>query len=211
MLKSVDTETNASQLYKELEALCAAEGFNLTKWSSNNRAVLAHIPEGEMAKGVKDLNLDLDLEDLPLERALGVPWSTEDDVFKFHVTLKEQPCTKRGILSIVSSMYDPLGFPAPVTFPAKHLLQELCRLNFSWDEDIPNTHAQSWKRWLQGLEALTNFNIVRSFKPKKFGKVEHVRLHHFCDTSEVNNKLVNSQEQVHLKFVMGKSRVAPLK
>ncbi|TWW55967.1 hypothetical protein D4764_09G0010170 [Takifugu flavidus] len=75
LLKSVDTETNAIQLYKELKALCAAGGFNLTKWSSNSRAVRAHIPEGEMAKGVKDL----DLEDLPLERALGVHWSAEDD------------------------------------------------------------------------------------------------------------------------------------
>lgn len=97
-----------------------------------------------MEKGVKDL----DLEDLPLERALGVHWCAEDDVFTFQVTLKEQPCPRQGILSIVSSMYDPLGFLAPVTFPAKHLLQELCRLNLSWDEDIRNTHTQSWKRWL---------------------------------------------------------------
>ncbi|XP_049329531.1 uncharacterized protein LOC125794101 [Astyanax mexicanus] len=215
LLKSVDTEANAIQLYKELKALCAAGGFNLTKWSSNSRAVLAHIPECEMAKEVKDL--DLDLEDLPIERALGVHWSAENDVFKFHVAPKEQPCTRRGILSTVSSMYDPLGFLAPVTFPAKHLLQELCRLNLSWDEDIPNTLMQSWKLWLQSLETLTDFNITRSFKPKTFGKVEHAQLHHFCDASEVGYgmvtylRLVNSQEQVHVKFVMGKSRVAPLK
>ncbi|XP_061128573.1 uncharacterized protein LOC133150206 [Syngnathus typhle] len=94
---SVDTETDAIQLCKELKAMCAAGGFNLTKWSSNSRNVLVHIPECERAKGVKDL--DLDLDDLPLERTLGVHWSAEDDVFKFHVALKEQPCTRRGILS----------------------------------------------------------------------------------------------------------------
>lgn len=114
-------------------------------------------------------------------------WSGED-VFKFHVTLKEQPCTRQGSLSVVSSMYDLLGFLAPVTFPAKHLLQELCRLNLSWDKDIPNTRAQSWKRWLQALEALTNFNIARSFKSKKFGKVEYAQLNHFCDASKVGRK-----------------------
>lgn len=118
---------------------------------------------------------------------------------------------------MVSSMYDPLGFLAPVTFPAKHLLQELCRLNLSWDEDIPNTHAQSWKPWLQGLETLADFNITRSFKAKKFGKVELAQLHYFCDASEVGYgmvtylRLVNGQEQAHVKFVMGKSRVAPLR
>lgn len=36
LLKSVDTGTNSIQLYKELMALCAAGGFNLTKWSSNS-------------------------------------------------------------------------------------------------------------------------------------------------------------------------------
>ncbi|XP_061159982.1 uncharacterized protein LOC133170834 [Syngnathus typhle] len=215
LLKSVDTETDAIQLCKELKALCAAGGFNLTKWSSNSRNVLVHIPECERAKGVKDL--DLDLDDLPLERTFGVHWSAEDDVFKFHVALKEQPCTRRGILSTVSSIYDPLGFLAPVTFPAKHLLQELCKLNLTWDEDIPNTHAQSWKRWLHSLRTLTAFNITRSFKPKNFGKVEHAQLHHFCDASEVGYgmvtylRLVSSKEQVHVKFVIGKSRVAPLK
>lgn len=179
-----------------MKALCAAGGFNLNKWSSNSRGVVAQIPEGEMAKGVKDL----DLEDLPLERALGVHWSAEDDVFKFHMTLKEQPCTRQGILSMASSTHYPLGFLARVTFPAKHLLQELGRLNLSWDRDIPNTHTQSRNRWLQGLEALTNVTIVRSFKPKKFGKVDQAQLHHFCDASEVRYgtvtylTLVNSQE-----------------
>lgn len=82
-------------------------------------------------------------------------------------------------------MYDPLGFLDPVAFPAKHLLHELCRLNVSWDEGI--------------------------------GKVEHAHLKPFCNASEVGYgivtymRLVNSQEQVHVKFVMGKSRVAPLK
>ncbi|KAL7843912.1 hypothetical protein SRHO_G00224510 [Serrasalmus rhombeus] len=215
LLKAVDTEAHAIHLYQELKSLCAVGGFNLTKWSSNSRAVLAHIPELEKAKRVKDL--DLDLEDLPLDRALGVHWCAEEDIFKFHVFPKEQPCTRRGILSMVSSMYDPLGFLAPVTFSAKHLLQELCRLNLSWDQDIPNAHTQSWKRWLHGLGTLINFNITHCFKPKHFGAVKRAQLHHFCDASEAGYgtvtylRLVNNQDEVHIALVMGKSRVAPLK
>ncbi|KAL7877734.1 hypothetical protein SRHO_G00043770 [Serrasalmus rhombeus] len=98
LLKAVDTEAHAIHLYQELKSLCAVGGFNLTKWSSNSRAVLAHIPELEKAKGVKDL--DLDLEDLPLDRALCVHWCAEEDIFKFHVFPKEQPCTRQGILSM---------------------------------------------------------------------------------------------------------------
>jgi hypothetical protein len=35
--------------------------------------------------------------------------------------------TCRGILSDVSSMYDPLGFAAPFILLAKRLLQQLCK------------------------------------------------------------------------------------
>ncbi|KAI2645449.1 Pro-Pol polyprotein [Labeo rohita] len=215
LLKSVSTPAHAIRLYQELKALCATGGFNLTKWSSNSREVLAHIPEPERAKEMKDL--DLDLEDLPVERALGVQWCAEEDVFKFHVSLKDQPCTRRGILSMVSSMYDPLGFLAPLTFPAKQILQELCRLKLGWDEVIPDTHAQSWKQWRHGLKTLIDFNITRCFKPKNFGNLECAKMHHFCDASESGYgtvtylRLTNSRDQVHIAFVMGKSRVAPLK
>ncbi len=65
LLKAVDTENHAIRLCKELKSLCASGGFKLTKWISNNRAVLASIPESERAKVIK--NLDLETENLPLE------------------------------------------------------------------------------------------------------------------------------------------------
>lgn len=215
LLKSVDTEDHAVHLYQELKALCAVGGFNLTKWTSNSRVVLASIPEAERAKEVKDL--DLDIEDLPVERALGVRWCAEVDVFKFHVSLRDQPCTRRGILSKVSSIYDPLGFLAPLTFPPKHILQELCRLNLGWDEQIPHLYSQAWKRWLNGLQSLGDFNITHCFKPNNFGNIKGAQLHHRSDASESGYgavtylRLTNSCNQTHVAFVMGKSRVAPLK
>ena len=52
---------------------------------------------------------------LILERALGVHWCVESDTFGFRILVKDKPLTRRGILSIVSSIYDPLGFAAPFT------------------------------------------------------------------------------------------------
>lgn len=97
----MDTETHAIHLYHELKGLYAVEGFNLTKWSSNSQAVLAHIPELERAKGEKDL--DLDLKDLPLEQVIGVHWCAKEDVFKLHVSLIKQPCTRRVCLWSIQS------------------------------------------------------------------------------------------------------------
>ncbi|KAL7841272.1 hypothetical protein SRHO_G00249630 [Serrasalmus rhombeus] len=52
-------------------------------------------------------------------------------------------------------------------------------------------------------------------KPKGFGTVISAQLHHFCDASEVGYGTVSyirfaSDRNVHVSFVMGKARVAPL-
>ena len=45
-----------------------------------------------------------------MERALGVQWALESDMFSFRIVIKDQPLTRRGILSSISSVYDP---PSP--------------------------------------------------------------------------------------------------
>ena len=49
-------------------------------------------------------------EILPVERALGVRWNVNTDEFVFKMQLRGRPPTRRGLLSVVSSDYDPLGF-----------------------------------------------------------------------------------------------------
>ena len=116
-LKSVPTTEKAMRLSGELRALLRKGGFRLTKWISNDRNVLATVPEDCVPSVV-----NLHLEDLPMERTLGVQWNMETDDFKFRVIDKGKNPTRRGILSVVSSMYDPLGFVTPIIFPAKSSL-----------------------------------------------------------------------------------------
>ncbi len=214
-LKSVPNHDQAVALYNNLTDLCASGGFHLTKWASNSRALLTSIPEGERVKDVRDLDLSKDA--FPVERALGVLWCVNSDMFKFKVSLKEQPVTRRGILSIASSIYDPLGFLAPVILPAKILMQQLCKERLAWDDDIPEQFAKRWKAWLQELQQLSEFNVARCIKPVDFGFTTTAQLHHFSDASEMGYgvvsylRLVNADGLTHCAFMMGKSRVAPVK
>lgn len=153
-------------LCRNLKAICLKGGFRLTKWISNSRGVLTAIPEKEMAKELKDLDLDQDL--LPIERALRIQWCVESDQFKFRIAIQDKPPTRRNILSLVSSVYDPLGFLAPVVLPAKKTLQELCRLKLSWDDIIPDHFAQRWGEWIEDLQFLTDFGVDRCFKPAHY-------------------------------------------
>ncbi|XP_043113913.1 uncharacterized protein LOC122358188 [Puntigrus tetrazona] len=214
-LASLPNEEAAISQIQDLRAVCATGGFRLTKWTSNSRPVLASIPDEEKAKEVKEL--DLDKEKLPMERALGIHWSTETDSFYFKINLKEQQSTRRTILSTVNSIYDPIGFLAPLILPAKRIQQELCRVTCGWDDKIPDGLMKPWKRWLEDLGKLNNLSIHRCFKPSNFGEVQAAQLHHFRDASEVGYgiasylRLTNISGAVHVAFVLGKARVAPLK
>lgn len=120
-LKSVENDKEALKIAHELLALCSKGGFKLNKWASNNRTLLLSIPEDSRSKEMKDLDFDQDI--LPVERALGVQWCTETDSFEFKINIQEKPLTRRGILSMVSSIYDPLGMLAPSSF----LLSKFCK------------------------------------------------------------------------------------
>ncbi len=214
-LTSVATEQQGIALMHELREVCASGGFNLTKWMSNNRTVLASISEESKAKTVKDL--DLEKDKLPMERALGVQWCVETDTLQFKVTLQEKPLTRRGILSMVSSIYDPLGILSPVILPAKQILQELCRTKHEWDDSIPETLRHQWKLWLASLQNLNDFQVERCIKPLNFGEVTSAQLHHFADASELGYGTVsyllmeNHRGNQHCAFVLGKARVTPVK
>lgn len=93
----------------------------------------------------------MDLEDLSIHRALGTQWDVEADTLSFRVKEKPVPETRRGILSLVSSINDPFGFAAPLILPVKVLLQELFRPEFGWDETVPNETLVEWRAWLEDL------------------------------------------------------------
>ena len=81
--------------------LLSGGGFRLTKFASNSRELLASTPPASRA----NLKLDLDLDRLPLERALAVYWDAQSDTFKFKVLQANKPSTKRGVFSVVGSLF----------------------------------------------------------------------------------------------------------
>ena len=211
-LKSVGTVQEAVKLIKNTKVMCDKGGFNLHKFVSNSKEVLKEIPESNRADGVRDI--DLDLDSLPLERTLRVQWCIETDCFQFRIVLQDKTCTRRGILSTISSIFDPLGF---VSLQGKSILQELCRQDLNWDDPIPDETKAKWQRWRTELMQLESISIPQCFKPDNFDRVIRTELHHFSDASMEGYRqcsylrLVNEDGRIHCAFVMGKSRVAPLK
>ena len=111
--------------------------------------------------------LDLGEDKLPIERALGVQWCVESDVVNFRIKLKVRPCTRRRILSTISSIYDPLGFIAPVVLSGKTIVQRLSLSARSYMPIADETFAQ-WERWRSQL--FSSAVVPSCFKPPMFLK-----------------------------------------
>lgn len=99
-LKSVREEDEAVDHARQLRELLARGGFKLAKWLSNSKKVIQSLPESERASLIKNL----DFNSWSVERALGVQWNITSDQFGFKIVVKDRPATRRGILSIVSSV-----------------------------------------------------------------------------------------------------------
>ncbi|PIK33033.1 hypothetical protein BSL78_30155 [Apostichopus japonicus] len=143
-LRSVDKVSNAIKLIEDVTSICAQGSLRLHKFISNNRDVMSAIPKSEQAKEVKDL--DLAFDNLPMERALGIHWCVESDEFQFRIVLKNQTLTRRGILSTVASIYDPLGLLAPYVLKGKQILQQMCREGADWDEALSDELKPKWEK-----------------------------------------------------------------
>ena len=213
--QAFDDENTAIETVEKMRSICQKGGWRLNQWIGNNKDVIATIPESERDKSIAPL--DLYKEQLPMERTLGVMWCMETDAFTFRVAVKDRPITRRGMLSLVLSVYDPHGFVAPYILQAKILMQEMCARKMAWDDVMCASELARWDTWLADLPQLAKMKIQRSFTPASFGKVVSYRLHHFSDASQVGYGVVsylcavNEAGEIHCSFVMGKARVAPLK
>ena len=184
---------------------------------STSKKVLAAVPASERANP----SFDLDLDKLPVERALGMKWNTEEDVFEFKVIDSDKPETKRGILSTVASLYDPLGLAAPLTLLAKCQLQRLWQLKIDWDIQLPEIELVKWRRWKSALPALSDVKIPRCYKSNIMTQaslpVKDVQLHNFSDASDIGYGVALYVRTTFIDgtiicaLVFGKSRAAPLR
>ncbi|KAK4326945.1 hypothetical protein Pmani_002549 [Petrolisthes manimaculis] len=214
-LKSAETEEEVIHIAHDVKALCAKGGFNLTKFVSNSRSLLKSLPSEHHGKTFKELDLCRDC--LPVEKALGITWNIESDKLTIAVSRKTKPFTKRGLLSTIGAMYDPLGIVSPFILHERKILQDLCKLKLGWDEEIPEQQRLEWEIWLRSLDDLPCVKMDRSIKPAHFGRISSCQIHHFADASEKGYgtvaylRLENEEKDIHCAFIFGKSHVAPLK
>jgi hypothetical protein len=217
ILSLPDAKT-ASLVLAQAREICSKGGVRLHKIVSNSPEVMSSVPVSEHAEGFQ--NMEFSERDLPNERTLGVHWSVRRDEFEFKLSDKvsDKAVSRRAILSVVASVYDPLGFLAPFILRGKKILQHMCSMNIAWDDSIPSELHVLWLDWLEELKCVIEIQIPRRYFSLDiaFDTFQSIELHCFCDASEFGYSQcsflrVVVENKVFCSFVMGKSRVAPRK
>ncbi len=127
-------------------------------------------------------------------KVLGMSWDAMIDSLKYvskfsnveeffeHIEIKKNPVwTKRLILKLSATVYDPLGLISPYTVKARSILQELWKVDIGWDQQIPDEFSKRWQDWLDELFVLASTISIPRWLQFKDGRTASI--HVFCDES----------------------------
>ena len=117
---SFSSQIEAINICKKISKVLKKGGFHLTKFVSNEWEILKCWPRDDLSANYQSVNLDLDK--ILLERALGILRNPSNDKIKVKAVIKSFPPSKRGLLSFISSVFHPLGLLTLSMLEAKLIL-----------------------------------------------------------------------------------------
>ena len=187
-------------LYKNARERIAEGGFTLRKWKTNDPQLREKISSRETNKPTGEVDRLEDEETYAKsklepqagtkgEKVLGLPCNCEEDTLHFnfvHVADKTKglTATKRNVLSLLASLFDPLGIVSPVTVSMKVLFQEICNSKFDWDEILTGEIKRKWDNWVDNLSETKEIWVNRCLYETGGGDATECYLHGFGDASK---------------------------
>ncbi|KAL4136057.1 hypothetical protein QTP88_007625 [Uroleucon formosanum] len=206
-----DTISDVLKLQSDLVSVLSKSGLELKKWASNTPAVLQAVPAANRTCAPMPFGDD----DGYSTKVLGLAWHPDQDYFCCAVNLAPSPVfTKRGVLSLVARIFDPLGLFGPVVFLAKSIMQRTWRHGVAWDDPLPDDIHADWTAFVSELPSLLNVRVPRHINGRQGAPCY---LLGFCDASQVGYAAVVYVRMINVGgdksvFLIGtKTKLAPTK
>ena len=173
----------AIEVFDQLQPLLSQPGFELKKWISNNDAVTGAIPEDlKSISNMKQVEVETNVEG---SLVLGLQWTVTDDSLQVcRGTNKEveTPISQRKDLSLVSSLFDPIGLFAPFIVHMRRLLKSIWTKNGQhWDNEVEPGEEAEFLRWKEQFPVLLkqasieDTSTERVIKPSFMCLLTHLR------------------------------------
>ena len=132
--KALEVKAKVSEIFEDA---C----FHLHKWHSNSPE-LESDPAPEMETTYAKENLKK--PDGGASSLLGLKWNKNSDTLSVAFPEEATVPSKRGVLTKLAKIYDPLGIVSPATLSGKLLYRAVCDLKRPWHDPIPNPLLQRW-------------------------------------------------------------------
>lgn len=204
-----DTIEKCKEQVDKIIRTLEAGKFPLTKWVSNDPAVLENVADNSKMDAfieVKDEN--------PTVKTLGLQYSQKEDAFSYKIRVPEKVTfTKRGLLSMAASIYDPIGWMLPVIMLLRMMIQGLWMQKLDWDDKIEETIVKKFQKIIDQLHRLREIRIPRWFGSSANAEMEIVG---FSDASgdgcaAVVYSRIKMPNGILTRLIASKGRVTPLK
>lgn len=206
VITGTDTVGEAKLLYNDAKSMFHDASMNLRDWISNKSEVNNYIPKNDRADG-------------EIIKVLGYQWDCTRDVLSVTPSAilhsRNSELTKRNVLKQLASVYDPLGFFAPVFLQGKIFLQATWCKNFDWDDTLDDECTTQWLSIKPDLQRVCEFQIPRGIKIENDSGIKFSLLC-FCDASKsayaaVVYLLQENNVTSKSDIVFAKTRLAPMK
>lgn len=178
LVSGESTTDKAYNLYSKAKVRMANGGFNLRKWKTNCPKLKERIGSIETPTTKQEMVRRLEDEETYVkskleaqrgtkgEKVLGVIWNCESDTF--HLSLahiaekaKDLEPTKHNVLSLLASLFDPLGLISPVRVSMKILFQEICSSRLDWDKTLTGEIKGQLCKWVKDLLQTREIKVSR--------------------------------------------------
>ncbi|GBL83786.1 hypothetical protein AVEN_132675-1 [Araneus ventricosus] len=160
LVTSVNDATELEQLKSQSIEIMKEGAFELRCWASNDSK-----------------------EDQDKQMVLGLSWDVVSDELSCKLPAntdctQEKPVTKRVLLPVIKSVYDPIGFTAPALLLPKLLMQEAWRGKIGWDEVLPVELEHKYRLWEKTMHFMSKCSISRRSFAENY---DDFTLHIFTD------------------------------
>ncbi|GFS49962.1 DUF1758 domain-containing protein [Nephila pilipes] len=157
-------------------------------------------------------------EDQNKQMVLGLSWDIVSDELSCKLPsnidcTQGNPVTKRVLLSVINSEYDPIGFTAPALLLPKLLIQEAWKGKISWDKVLPVELEHKYRLWETTMHFMSKCAIPQRLFAENY---DDFTLHIFTDASAYAYTACaflrcEFKGQVTIKLIVAKTRLAPMK
>ena len=199
-LSGAQDNRSALELKEAVEVSLEKIGMKMHGWNSNSEELRAKW--GSVSDDIVSV--------------LGLLWNPVDDSLMVNVqrVVEASSCdpTKKNLLSLTASVWDPLGLVQPFLVLPKLLFQQICKSNVGWHGKLPEEMRVKWEVWKSQLPDLAKICLPRQVTLPEYDRVE---LHCFADASESAYAACCYVKCVYglairVNLVFGKNRIAPV-